>query len=197
MENVGKMTTINMVIAPTEQIKHDFRRNLKPLIITFLIMILYILLSSIIISVFEDHWTFFKSLYFTVINTTTVGFGDIVPLSSIGKTVSCINAILGLIFFGIFVALITLAFRPESYSGSITQTTLEKSAEDENKSNLITKGFTALIELLSKNLKDMDEKSHGFNIRLRSDEDKSQPKNSRIDLYIDFYVWPRKETHNE
>ncbi len=56
--------------------------------------------------------------YFTVINVTTVGFGDVTAATRVGKLVSGLNAFIGLGLFGVLVALITLAFQPSEFTGT-------------------------------------------------------------------------------
>jgi methyl-accepting chemotaxis protein len=54
------------------------------------------------------------ALYFTAINMTTVGFGDIFPLTQSARVLSMFNAFFGLIMFAILVSLLALAFSPSS-----------------------------------------------------------------------------------
>lgn len=50
------------------------------------------------------HW--FDYFYFSMINLTTVGFGDITPISITGKILSIIDAFFGFLMLGIFIGLI-------------------------------------------------------------------------------------------
>lgn len=58
-----------------------------------------------------------QAFYFTIINMTTVGFGDIFPLTSSARALAIVNSIFGLITFAGLVSVITVAFAP-SGSGS-------------------------------------------------------------------------------
>jgi hypothetical protein len=69
---------------------------------------------------FVEHITFLRSFYFTVINVTTVGFGDVVPFTRIGKLIAGFNSFTGLIIFGVLVATLTMALQPRQFSGEIT-----------------------------------------------------------------------------
>lgn len=110
--------TINLVIAPTHAVRKDFQRNGRWILAVFGIWILYVLVSAGVGAFLED-WNYFKSLYFTVINTTTVGFGDVTPSSSAGQTLAMVNAVIGLLIFGMLVATVTMALQPQSYSGTM------------------------------------------------------------------------------
>lgn len=50
------------------------------------------------------HW--YDYIYFSVIITTTVGLGDVVPLSIIGKLLVSIQAFIGFLMLGVFIGLI-------------------------------------------------------------------------------------------
>lgn len=56
------------------------------------------------------------AFYFTVINMTTVGFGDIIPASTAARTLAIFNSLFGLIVFAGFVSLIMMAFSPSGGS---------------------------------------------------------------------------------
>ncbi|MDH2353332.1 potassium channel family protein [Bradyrhizobium sp. SSUT112] len=56
----------------------------------------------------------FESFYFTVINVTTVGFGDIYPRTYPGHWIAIANSVFGLMAFGWFVAVFTIALQPAS-----------------------------------------------------------------------------------
>jgi hypothetical protein len=100
------------IIPPTKKIVSDFRKNFKKIVVVILIYIIYVLSSSFICYYFEPNWSYLHSTYFTIINTSTVGFGDVVPQTHSGKIMACINAFFGLMFFGVIVAMTTMAFQP-------------------------------------------------------------------------------------
>lgn len=52
-----------------------------------------------------------KALYLTAITGLTVGYGDIAPATVVGRITSVLIAIIGLIYFGIFVAVANAALR--------------------------------------------------------------------------------------
>lgn len=62
------------------------------LIIEVIAIILFILLWATVFSYVEWH-TFFDSLYFTITTMATVGFGDITPHTTLGKTIVMIYAL--------------------------------------------------------------------------------------------------------
>jgi hypothetical protein len=110
---------MRMMIASPADIKGDLRKNKKPIFAVILFLLAYIIVMGFIYS-FVEHITFLRSFYFTVINVTTVGFGDVVPFTRIGKLIAGLNSFAGLIIFGVLVATLTMALQPRQFSGDIT-----------------------------------------------------------------------------
>jgi len=108
---------MTLVVQGRKAVIRDFKLNLNSILIAFLIFILYVLLSSLLITCVENSSSFWNWLYFTFINTVTGNVGE-VQLTIFGKILSCLNAVVGLISFGIIVVMITLAFQPEPESNS-------------------------------------------------------------------------------
>lgn len=75
----------------------------------FFVYVVYVIISSLFIRLFENNGTFLYSVYSTISNTT-IGFANIEHPSNGGKVIACINAIIGLLFFGAIVGLIALSF---------------------------------------------------------------------------------------
>src|SRR6266852_1306839 len=109
---------VHLIVAPTRQILRDTKQNIRAILLVFAALFLYILLSAAAVCRSEESWSYSKALYFTVINVTTVGFGDVVPSGGMSRGIACINAFAGLLFFGVLVALISLAFQPGEYTGT-------------------------------------------------------------------------------
>ena len=57
-----------------------------------------------------EGWGYLDSLYFSIITLTTVGYGDIVPLTSIGKILSAVIAIIGIGFVALPTGIISSSF---------------------------------------------------------------------------------------
>jgi hypothetical protein len=110
-------------IAPVSEIRRGLRSNLGAIASIFLALVLWCTISAGLVDFFNltnNAHGYLDSIYFTVINVTTVGFGDIVPIAAWGKVLSMINALLGLIFFGCLIAAVTAAFQPAEYQGAVS-----------------------------------------------------------------------------
>ena len=53
-----------------------------------------------------DNNSFLNAIYYTVVVTTTLGFGDIVPTTVIGQVFASILSVVGLIWFSLLAALV-------------------------------------------------------------------------------------------
>lgn len=99
-----------------DNIKNGFKEKKEELIITFSIFCIGILISSILLYFAENEAqpqlfsSIPKCFYFAVITFTSVGYGDISPITSIGKIICSVIAVLGIGLHGLFVGVIGTAF---------------------------------------------------------------------------------------
>lgn len=99
-----------------ENIKNGFKSKKEELIITFSIFCIGILISSILLYFAENpaqpelFSSVPKCFYFAIITFTSVGYGDISPVTTAGKIISSITAILGIGLHGLFIGVIGAAF---------------------------------------------------------------------------------------
>jgi hypothetical protein len=120
--------TASLLVAPVADVRRDFQRNLPWLGGLLGLTLVYIPISAAVIRVWETGWGFWHACYFTVINMTTVGFGDVVPATHAGKLIAGFNAFAGLLLFGALVAVFALAFQPAAWSASLTATSPAEAA---------------------------------------------------------------------
>ena len=77
----------------------------RHVLLGFLVLLL---LGAVAIAYFEDLG-FGDSVYFAFITGLTVGYGDIEPVTAMGRVISIAIALVGLLFTGITVAVATRA----------------------------------------------------------------------------------------
>lgn len=94
----------------------------KPLLAVLSLAIFYVLFTSLAMFSIEPQTfdSFFDAIYWSVISLTSIGYGDIYPVTDIGRAFTVISAIVG-------VAIIALP------SGIITAGYMEILREDKNK----------------------------------------------------------------
>lgn len=90
----------------------------KPLIAVGSLAIGYIIISAIVMfNVEPDSFnTFFDAIYWSTVSLTTVGYGDIYPLTALGRTVAMISS-----FFGIAIVALPAGIVTAEYLGSLKE----------------------------------------------------------------------------
>lgn len=99
----------------------------KPLIAVGSLAVGYIVISAIVIfNVEPDSFnSFFDAVYWSTVSLTTVGYGDIYPVTVLGRTVAMISS-----FFGIAIVALPAGIVTAEYLGSLK----ENDSNDETKS---------------------------------------------------------------
>ncbi len=69
-----------------------------------LILLIIILIGAVVISKSEGI-DIGNSIYFAFITGLTVGYGDIIPITFIGKLFSILIALTGMLFLGLLIAI--------------------------------------------------------------------------------------------
>jgi len=83
--------------------KMDLHKKFAFAIVLFLVLLFggTLIYSSI------EGWRYIDSVYFTVATVTTIGYGDIVPQTDIGKIFTIFFSFFGIAMFFYFISLIT------------------------------------------------------------------------------------------
>ena len=92
------------------------KRSKKPLIAVGSLAVGYIVISAIVIfNVEPDSFnTFFDAIYWSTVSLTTVGYGDIYPVTVLGRTVAMISS-----FFGIAIVALPAGIVTAEYLGAL------------------------------------------------------------------------------
>ena len=75
------------------------------------LMLLALILAGAAIIASIEKVSFGKAVYFSFITGLTVGYGDIVPSTAIGRIISVLLAVVGILFTGLVVAAAVQAVR--------------------------------------------------------------------------------------
>ena len=67
-------------------------------------MFLALIMSGAAFIAATEKVSFGKALYFSFITGLTVGYGDIAPVTSIGRVISVLMGLIGILFTGVVVA---------------------------------------------------------------------------------------------
>ena len=89
---------------------HHFLRISWRLRTLYLMLLTLIVAGAVVIS-FTEKVSFGKAVYFSLITGLTVGYGDIVPGTAIGRIISVLLGLTGILFTGVVVAATVEAVR--------------------------------------------------------------------------------------
>ncbi|MDO5826191.1 MAG: hypothetical protein BZ137_00610 [Methanosphaera sp. rholeuAM130] len=85
--------------------------------VLFVIFIVYTALSSVLLLLFDPSVSSLgDGIWFTLITSTTVGYGDITPTSIIGRAITILTIIMGVIFVSVFTAYLSSIYDRQSYN---------------------------------------------------------------------------------
>ena len=113
------------------------RKKKSELIVTFFVVILLIIISSSLIYEFEREAQPEKfssipiSMWWAIVTLTTVGYGDVYPVTIIGKILSSVIALLGIGLFALSPGILS--------SGMVEELQREKSKNESNNLNDLEK----------------------------------------------------------
>lgn len=95
-----------------QMIKYVFKTQRKPLMTVGLLAVAYIVISALVIfNVEPDSFkTFFDAVYWATVSLTTMGYGDIYPVTTIGRIVTMLSSIFGIAIIALPSGIITAGF---------------------------------------------------------------------------------------
>ena len=92
-----------------------FRKQKDALFAVITLAVAYIIISALIIfNVEPDSFhTFFDAIYWATVSLTTMGYGDIYPVTSIGRIVTMVSSIFGIAIIALPSGIITAGYMNE------------------------------------------------------------------------------------
>lgn len=96
-------------------IANVFHRSKEPLIAVGTLAVGYILLSALVIfNVEPDSFgTFFEAVYWATISLTTMGYGDLYPVTTVGRAVTMISSMFGIAIVALPAGIVTAGYMKE------------------------------------------------------------------------------------
>ena len=92
-----------------------FKKEKEALMAVFTLALAYIFISAMIIyNVEPDSFdTFFSAVYWATVSLTTMGYGDIYPVTTIGRIVTMISSLFGIAIIALPAGIITAGYMKE------------------------------------------------------------------------------------
>ena len=96
-------------------IKNVLEKQKKPLITVGSLAVAYITIAALVIFNVEPESfdSFFEAFYWATISLTTVGYGDIYPVTTIGRVVTIFSSVLGVAIVALPAGIITAGYMTE------------------------------------------------------------------------------------
>ena len=92
-----------------------FRKSKESLIAVGTLAIAYIIISALVVFNVEPESfnNFFDAIYWATVSLTTVGYGDIYPITTIGRIVTMVSSIFGIAIVALPAGIITAGYMSE------------------------------------------------------------------------------------
>ena len=92
-----------------------FRRQKEALSYVVVLAVAYIIISALVIFNVEPETfdSFFDAVYWATVSLTTVGYGDIYPVSDVGRVVTMISSLFGIAIIAMPAGIITAGYMTE------------------------------------------------------------------------------------
>lgn len=118
--------------------KNVFLEQRKALVTVGMVAIVYIFVSAVVIfNVEPDSFnTFFDAIYWATISLTTVGYGDIYPITTAGRIITMLSSIFGIGIIALPSGIITAGFLKEMSKNKKESIGPEEEVEIDEKSEV-------------------------------------------------------------
>ena len=151
-----KLTRLLRIIGLTGKLERKISRFLRTngLIYILYVNIFIVLVGSSILSVVEEK-SFSDSLWWALVTVTTVGYGDIVPVSLFGKWIAVLLMLVGIGTIGMLTSALTNFFVKDNPDEQIK---LDKLQDELSSQRILIEKQSEKIEELHRMIQDLIEK---------------------------------------
>ena len=151
-----KLTRLLRIVGLTGKLEKKVSKLLRTngLIYILYVNIFIVLVGSSILSVVEEK-SFSDSLWWALVTVTTVGYGDIVPVSLFGKWIAVLLMLVGISTIGMLTSTLTNFFVKENPDEQIQ---FDKLQDELSSQRILIEKQSEKIEELHRMIKDLVEK---------------------------------------
>ncbi|MBR4799147.1 MAG: ion transporter [Clostridia bacterium] len=114
-------------------IKGVFKSQKKPLLTVGILALAYVLISALVIfNVEPDSFdNFFDAVYWATVSLTTMGYGDIYPVTTVGRIVTMVSSVFGIAIIALPSGIITAGLMEELNKNNAEQTEEQTEEQEE------------------------------------------------------------------
>ena len=114
------------------------REQKAPLLAVGSLAAAYVLISALVIfNVEPDSFeSFFDAVYWATVSLTTVGYGDIYPVSTAGRAIAMLSSVLGIAVVALPSGIITAGYMEKIRSGAVRSKRKKKEDKNDEKADL-------------------------------------------------------------
>ena len=109
---VVKLVRYSKVMVTITNVIRKVRKQLEAV---FILVVIYIFISAMLMFQLEPNLfdTFFDALYWATISITAIGYGDISPVTLLGRIITMISALVGMAVIALPTGIITASYMQE------------------------------------------------------------------------------------
>lgn len=162
-----KIVRIYNVVKDLDSLVYFIKNHFFKLL--FVIFTIYVAISTVLLIVLDDSFdTIGEAFWFIAVTASTVGYGDYIPVSPIGKSLTVLTIIMGIIFVAIVTAYLASVYN-ERYEME-TRGTILKHVDKVEKGTKINynelKILNDRIEVLEKENRELSDKMDSLDEKL-------------------------------
>ena len=148
-----KMVRVWHVAKDLDSLNYFIHNHLYKLLL--IILLIYTIISSIFLYTIEDSiHSFGEALWFNLVTAATVGYGDIAPVTPLGRALSTLTILIGIITVAILTAYLTSIYNEKS--DKELKRIFESSVEVAEENNRL---LNKQLELIEKKINHVEEEN--------------------------------------
>ena len=154
-----------------EDLISSVRRESQSFVATIYLLFLALMISSTLIYVFEhelqpeNFGSIPESMWWSFVTLTTVGYGDVVPITAAGRAIAALTALMGVCVVALLTGIVATGFSKQM---AMKQSELEDEVEQAMADGFISTDEQARIDKLTRHLHLSTEEEQLFLARLKA-----------------------------
>ncbi|MDO5825269.1 MAG: potassium channel family protein [Methanosphaera sp.] len=110
---IFKVIRVYNVIRDVDSVIYFIQNHLFKLL--FIVLMIYMAVSTVLLYILDNSFnTLGDALWFIIVTTTTVGYGDVTPASIAGKYLTVLTMVIGILFVAIFTAYLSAIYNEKT-----------------------------------------------------------------------------------